>query len=95
MSQEAHLLSSCSLSHGHTDSQDGVRSKIRLVLRPVELVNEGINPGLVFHIEPLLYESWPNSLVDILDSLKHAFASPLAFVAVSQLTGLVDPCAGS
>lgn len=60
-----YLLSSRSFRDGHTDTEDGIGTKLGLVLGSIELVQEGINGRLVFDIEILFDEGWSNDIVDI------------------------------
>lgn len=68
------LLGSTGLSNGQTDTEDGVGTKLGLVGRAIELVQELVDLGLVLDVDVLLDESWSNDGVDILDGLGDAYA---------------------
>lgn len=85
----AHLLSSTGLGNGQRDTQDGVGAKLGLVGGTVELVEEGIDSGLVLDIKVLLNQSGSDDRVDVLDSLGDTLATPLGLVTISELAGLV------
>ena len=67
------LLSSSRLSHSHRNAEDCVGSKLGLVGGAVELVEEGIDRGLILDIDVLLDQSRGNLIVDVGDSLGHAY----------------------
>lgn len=68
------LLGSTGLSNGQTDTEDGVGTKLGLVGRAIELVQELVDLGLVLDVDVLLDESWSNDGVDVLDGLGDAYA---------------------
>lgn len=63
------LLSSGSLGHGHGDTENGVGAELSLVGSAIELVEEGVDGGLVLDVEVGLDDSWGNLLVHVGDSL--------------------------
>jgi hypothetical protein len=89
------LLGSGSLGNGHGDTEDGVGAELGLVLGAIELVQEGIDSGLVLDVESLLDQSRGNLLVDVGDSLGDTLASPLGLVAIAELAGLVGASGGT
>ena len=68
------LLSSTSLGNGQADTEDGVGTKVLLVSRAVELVQELVNLGLVLNIEVLLDDGRSDLLVDVGDSLGDTYS---------------------
>lgn len=50
-----------------------IGTKLVLVLSSIELVEEGIDGGLVLDINVLLDQSWSDDIVDVVDSLVHTF----------------------
>ena len=60
-------MSTCSgsLGNGHRDTEDGVGTKLGLVLGSVELVEEVVNSGLVLDIDVGLDQLWSNDVVDV------------------------------
>lgn len=62
------LLGSTSLGNSQADTQDSISTKLALVGGSIELVEQGIDCGLVLDIDILLDESGSKDLVDILDS---------------------------
>jgi hypothetical protein len=83
------LFGSCGLcdSHGHTENSVG--SQLLLVLGAIELVQVGIDGGLVLDIDLLLDEGWGNDVVDVADSLGDTLTTPLGLVSIAELAGLV------
>lgn len=86
---ETHLLSGTGLGDGQGNTKDGVGTKLGLVAGTIELVEEGIDSGLVLDIEVLLNQSGSNDLVDVLDGLGDTLAVPLGLVTISELASLV------
>lgn len=68
------LLSGTGLSNGQTDTEDGVGTKLGLVDRAIELVQELVDLGLVLYIDVLLSKSWTNDRIDVLDGLGDTYA---------------------
>lgn len=68
------LLSSTSLGNGQADTEDGVGTKVLLVGRAVELVQELVNLGLVFDVEVLLDDGRSDLLVDVGDGLGDTYS---------------------
>lgn len=68
------LLSSTSLGNGQADTEDGVGTKVLLVGRAVELVQELVNLGLVLNIEVLLDDGRSDLLVDVGDGLGDTYS---------------------
>lgn len=64
-SLQSYLLSGGSLCNRHTDTEDGIGTKLGLVLRSIEAVQELVDLGLVLDIEVLLDESGSNHIVDV------------------------------
>ena len=86
---KTHLLSGTGLGDGQGNTKDGVGTKLGLVAGTIELVEEGIDSGLVLDIEVLLNQSGSNDLVDVLDGLGDTLAVPLGLVTISELASLV------
>jgi hypothetical protein len=89
------LLGSCGLCDGHGDTEDGVGTQLLLVLCAIELVQEGIDGGLVLDIDLLLDEGRGDGVVDVGDSLGDTLAAPLGLVAIAKLAGLVGASGGA
>ena len=89
------LLGSGGLCDGHGDTEDGVGAELLLVLGSVELVQEGIDGGLVLDIDGLLDEGRGNGVVDVGDSLGHTLTTPLGLVAIAEFAGLVGASGGA
>lgn len=79
------LLSGGSLGDGHGDTEDGVGTKLGLVLGTVELVEEAVNSRLVLDVEVLLDQSRGNDGVDVVNSLGDTLSAPLGLVAISGI----------
>lgn len=65
-----HLLSGCSLGHGHGHAEDGVGTEVGLVLGAIELVHEVIDGLLVLDVDAGLDQLWGDLVVDVGDSLE-------------------------
>ena len=89
------LLGSSGLSNGHGNTEDGVGAELGLVLGAIELVQEGVDGGLVLDVEGLLDQSGGDLLVDVGDSLGDALAAPLGLVSIAELAGLVGASGGT
>ena len=89
------LLSGGGLCDGHGDTEDGVGTKVGLVLCAIELVEESIYGRLVLDVELLLDERGGNGVVDVGNSLGDTLATPLGLVAITELTGLVGASRGT
>lgn len=63
------LLSSSRLGDSHAHTQDGVGTKLGLVLGPIELVEELVNLRLVLDIKALLHERRSDDIVNVADGL--------------------------
>ena len=89
------LLGGCCLCDGHGHTKDGVGAQLLLVLGAIELVQEGVNSGLVLDVDLLLDQSWGNGVVDVGDSLGDTLTTPLGLVSIAELAGLVGASGGT
>lgn len=87
--EDNYLLGSTSLGNSQTDTEDGIGAKLGLVGSAIELVEEGIDLGLVLDVDGLLDQGGSNDTVDVVNGLGYALAAPLGLVAISELTSLV------
>jgi hypothetical protein len=87
-----YLLSSTGLGDSQADTENGVGTELGLVGGTIELVEEGINLGLVLDINVLLDQSRANDVVDVADGLGDTLATPLVLLAVTELASLVLTC---
>ena len=88
----SHLLSGTGLGNSQTDAKDGVGTKLGLVGLAIKLVQESIDLGLVLDVNTLFDQGRANDLVDVVDSLGDALATPLGLVAVSKFASLMLSC---
>ena len=89
------LLGGGGLSDGHGDTEDGVGTKLSLVLGSIELVEESVDSGLVLDVDVLLDQSRGDLLVDVGNSLGHTLTTPLALVTIAELASLVGAGGGT
>jgi hypothetical protein len=89
------LLGSSGLCNGHGNTENGVGTELLLVLSAIELVEEGIDGGLVLDIDLLLDEGGGNGVVDVGDSLGHTLTAPLGLVSITEFAGLVGASGGT
>lgn len=86
------LLGSAGLGNSQADTKNSVGTELGLVGGAIEVNQELVNLGLVGDINVLLDEGGADGLVDILDSLKDALATPLGLVTITELASLVLAC---
>jgi hypothetical protein len=89
------LLSSSGLSNGHGDTENGIGTKLSLVLGSIELVEESIDGGLVLDVELLLDQGRCDLLVDVGNGLGNTLTAPLALVTIAKLASLVGTGRGT
>lgn len=89
------LLGGCCLCDGHGHTKDGVGAQLLLVLGAIELVQEGVNSGLVLDVDLLLDQSWGNGVVDVGDSLGDTLTTPLGLVSIAEFASLVGASGGT
>lgn len=89
------LLSGSGLCNGHGDTEDGVGTQLLLVLGAIELVQEGVDSGLVLDVDSLLDESGGNGVVHVGDSLGDTLAAPLGLVSIAEFASLVGASRGT
>ena len=89
------LLGGGGLSNGHGDTEDGVGTKLSLVLGSIELVEESVDGGLVLDVDVLLDQSRGDLLVDVGNGLGDTLAAPLALVTIAELASLVGAGGGA
>jgi hypothetical protein len=83
------LLGSCGLCDGHGDTENGIGTQLLLVLCAIELVQEGIDSGLVLDVNLLLDESRGNGVVDVGNSLGDTLTAPLCLISIAEFAGFV------
>lgn len=83
------LLGSGGLCDGHGDTEDGVGTQLFLVLGAIELVQEGIDSGLVLDVDSLLDECGRNGVVHVGNGLGDTLTAPLGLVSIAELAGFV------
>lgn len=89
------LLGSRSLCDGHGDTEDGVGTQGGLVWCSIELVQEGVNGGLVLDVDVLLDERGRNGVVDVGDGLGNTLTAPLGLVSIAEFASLVRAGGGT
>lgn len=89
------LLGGSGLSNSHGDTEDGVGTKLSLVLGSIELVEESVDGGLVLDVDVLLDQSRSDLLVDVGNGLGDTLATPLALVSIAELASLVGAGGGT
>ena len=89
------LLGGSGLGNGHGDTEDGVGTKLSLVLGSIKLVEESVDGGLVLDVDVLLDQSRGDLLVDVGNGLGDTLATPLALVTIAELASLVGAGGGA
>ncbi len=84
-----YLLGRTSFGNRQTDTKDCIGTKFGLIRSAIKLVQESIHGSLIFDINALLNERWPNGLVDMINGFGYPFPSPFGFVTITELVGLV------
>lgn len=86
------LLGGARLGNGQADTEDGIGTELGLVGSAIQVNQELVDLGLVLDVDVLLDDRRGDDLVDVLDSLENALATPLGLVAVAELASLVLAC---
>jgi hypothetical protein len=89
------LLSSSGLCDSHGNTKNGIGTELLLVLGAIELVQEGVDGGLVLDVDGLLDEGWGNGVVDVTNSLGHTLTTPLGLVSIAEFASLVRASGGT